>query len=61
MTRWKKDAREFDVSLYRSGNRDGSESLLCRVPKPIVEMLGEPNSIKFQIRSRGIVVTAGEK
>ncbi len=61
MTRYKKDAREFDVSLTKSRNRDGSESLICRVPRIIVETLGEPNSLKFLIKSKNIVVTAGEK
>ena len=57
MTRWKKDATEFAVSLFI----DKSRGSMCVVPKPIVDLLGEPNSIKFQIRGRGIVVTAGEK
>ncbi|WP_428326405.1 hypothetical protein [Nitrosopumilus sp.] len=53
MTRWKKDAKEFSVSL----SNDGSDGLSCRLPKPISEMLGKPEKIKFIIRGKGITVT----
>ncbi len=61
VTRWKKDAKEFHVSLSANNNRDGSQSMTCRVPKPILEILGDPNGLKFLIKNRSIVVTAGEK
>ena len=57
MGRWKKDERKFDMSL----SKDGSGSIICRVPKPILEILGNPNSIKFEILGKKIVVLAGEK
>ena len=61
MTRWKKDAKEFDVSLSRSKNRDGSESLICRIPKPIIESLDSPDSILFKLGKNKISVEAGNK
>ena len=61
MTRWKKDETEFDVSISPSKNKDGSQSLICRIPRPIVESLGSPDSLKFKIKKKGIVVEAGNK
>ncbi len=60
MTRWKKDAKEFVVSLNKSKNRDGSESLICRIPKPIAESLNNPDSLLFKL-GKNIVVTAAKK
>jgi len=57
LTRWKKDEKEFEVKL----SDDGKNSIICRVPKPILEMLGNPESIKFTILGKKIVVVAGEK
>ncbi len=59
MTRWAKDATEFEVSVNNSRNKDGSYSKTCRIPKPIVEMLRDPSSIKFKIKGRNIVIVAG--
>ena len=61
MTRWKKDAKEFDVRLNKSKNKDGSQSKICRVPKPITDRLNNPSSIKFVIEGRKILVKVGEK
>ena len=52
MTRWKKDTTEFLVKL----SFDGRNSTSCRVPKPILEFLGNPNSLKFTIRGKHIEV-----
>lgn len=57
MTRWKKDAKEFIVSL----NDDGSQSVICRLPKPIFEKLGKPKNLKFMIKGKSIVVTGENK
>ncbi|MEC4849003.1 MAG: hypothetical protein RI100_07435 [Nitrosarchaeum sp.] len=57
MTRWKKDEKEFGVSL----NNDKTGSLICRIPKPIVDMLGKPDGIKFLIQGKRIVIVAGDK
>ena len=56
MPRWKKGETVFDVALD-----ENSGSHICRVPKPIVEKLGIPNSIKFVIQGRTIIVKVGEK
>lgn len=57
MTRWKKDEKEFGVSL----NNDNAGSQICRIPKPIVDLLGKPDGIKFLIRGKKITVVAGKK
>ena len=59
--RYAKDAKEFNASLSKSKNRDGSISLICRVPKPIVDRLGSPSNIKFVISGKKIIVEASEK
>jgi hypothetical protein len=56
MPKWKKGETIFDVALDAN-----SGSHICRVPKPIVEKLGIPNSIKFVIEGRKIIVKVGEK
>lgn len=56
MTRWKKDAKEFVVSL----NDDGSQSVICRIPKPILEKLGDPKNLKFMIKGKSIVVVGSD-
>ncbi|MDE1829230.1 MAG: hypothetical protein KGI25_02795 [Thaumarchaeota archaeon] len=52
MTRWKKDEKEFDVKL----TFDGTNSWVCRVPKPILEKLGMPEKIKFVLEGKKIEV-----
>lgn len=54
MTRWKKDTKEFSVKL----TFDGTNSTICRVPKPIIKFLGDPESLKFVIRGKGIIITS---
>jgi len=49
------------MALSSSKNKDGSESLSCRIPKIIVESLGNPNSLRFKLRKNNIVVEAGDK
>lgn len=61
MTRWAKDAKEFDVSLSKSKNRDGSESLICRIPKPIIESLDNPDSLLFKMGKNKVSIEAGNK
>ena len=52
MTRWKKDETEFTVSLFV----DRSRGSMCIVPKPIVDMLGEPDKVTFKIKNNKITV-----
>jgi len=46
MPKWKKDTKEFEVGVNYVENRGYSSS----IPKPIIELLGNPDSIKFVIR-----------
>ena len=49
MTRWKQDETEFEVSVNSLQNRNGSTSEVCRIPKPIIELLDHPSRLKFKI------------
>ncbi|MGH2613451.1 MAG: hypothetical protein ACRDFB_10455 [Rhabdochlamydiaceae bacterium] len=60
--RYSKNAKEFNVSLNKSPNADGSLSFICRIPKPIIKLLGEPTGLKFVVNSsKKIAVEAREK
>ena len=50
MTRWKKDATEFSVSLFI----DKSRGSMCIVPKPIVDLMNSPKKIKFIVKGKRI-------
>ena len=51
MPKWKKDTKEFEVGVNYVENRDASSS----IPKPIIEMLGNPQSIKFVVNDNNEV------
>jgi hypothetical protein len=55
VARWKKDQKEFTVSVTYHQHR-GYQSYL---PKPIMEMLGNPNAIKFIIKNKKVELEAG--
>ncbi|MCE2499133.1 MAG: hypothetical protein J4F28_09185 [Nitrosopumilaceae archaeon] len=58
MPRWAKDKNEFSVRL----NHDERRGCIAIIPKPVVEMLGKPDSITFVVDARGrIRVAAGGK
>ena len=61
MTRWAKDATEFNVVLLRSTNLGGSKTCTCRVPRPIVERLGNPKRLKFRFYGQKVVVEGTDK
>ena len=48
MPKWKKDATEFVVKVGHHETR--GEQIY--IPKPIVEFLGQPDSIKFMIKGK---------
>ena len=52
MTKWKKDAKEFVVSVNYNDAR-GSQ---CNIPKPILEFLGEPDRLKFVISGKSVKI-----
>lgn len=45
MPKWKKDAKEFIVGVNYMKDRGYQSS----IPKPIMDKLGKPNSLKFVI------------
>lgn len=55
MSRWKKGVREFEMNV----NHNGLGSHLCRIPKPIMEKLDYPNTVKFTIKGQKIYFAAG--
>ncbi len=52
MTRWKKDETVFDVNVGYHKTR----GYQVYVPKPIMDLLGEPNVIDFVINGKKIEV-----
>ncbi len=51
MPKWKKDTKEFEVGVNYVEKRGYSSS----IPKPIIEMLGNPESIKFVVNDKNEV------
>lgn len=45
LPKWKKDAKEFTVSV----NYNESRGYQSSIPKPIIDVLGEPDSITFVV------------
>ena len=56
MTRWAKNATVFQVKLHESKNRDTTPSLVCRIPRPVVESLGNPTSLRLYIEDGRVVM-----
>ena len=56
MTRWKKGETEFKVGVNFVETRGYSSS----IPKPVMEALGEPGSIKFVLKGKKVEVVAAE-
>ena len=54
MTKWKKDAKEFIVSVNYNDAR-GSQ---CNIPKPVLEFLENPEKIKFVITEKNVKIKA---
>ena len=54
MPKWKKDATEFTVGV----NYNEIRGYQCSIPKPIMEVLGKPDSITFTIESENVSVTS---
>lgn len=52
MTRWSENQKIFVVKM----SFDGKNSKICRIPKPIVDLLGDPEKIQFKIKGKGIVI-----
>ncbi|MFZ0511138.1 MAG: hypothetical protein WAM14_05995 [Candidatus Nitrosopolaris sp.] len=52
MPKWQKDQKEFIVSISY-GKRRGIQAY---IPKPIIEMLGNPKNMKFLIKGKKIEI-----
>jgi hypothetical protein len=55
--KWKKDAKEFSISVTHHETR-GYQAYL---PKPIMEKLGNPDKIKFVIKNNKIEVESSDE
>lgn len=51
MAKWKKNQTKFSVTIFYD-NRRGS---MINIPKPVLEQLGEPSEIVFEIKKSGNV------
>ena len=61
VTRWKKDAREFTVSLNDVKRSNGTRDRTCRVPGPVAEALGEPRKLRFILRRGRVYVEPADR
>ena len=57
MPKWKKNAKEFTVSINYNENRGYQSS----IPKPIIEALGDPSTVKFIMSGNGIKIVSGDE
>ena len=55
MPKWKKGAKEFVVGVNYVDNRGYSSS----IPKPVMDKLGHPDSLKFVIKDDKTVELSG--
>ena len=58
MTTWAKDATDFTVSVIRNV---ASRTNYSYIPKPVLNLLGDPRYLTFKIRDGQVFVTAGKK
>lgn len=56
MPKWKKDATEFKVGVNYVERRGYSSS----IPKPVIEVLGNPEAIIFVIKGKKVEVAPAE-
>lgn len=52
MPKWKKDAKEFTVSV----NYNEARGYQSSIPKPIMEALGQPESITFLVSGDNVKI-----
>jgi len=57
MPKWKKGETEFKVGVNYVDKRGYSSS----IPKPVIEALGEPESIKFVVKGKKVEVVGAEE
>lgn len=56
MPKWKKNETEFNINVSYHETR-GYQAYL---PRPIMEMLGNPYMVKFIVKNKRIVVESGD-
>jgi hypothetical protein len=56
MAKWREGATEFTVGVGYSENRGHA----CTIPKPVIEVLGDPERITFMIKGKRVEVEAAE-
>ena len=54
MPKWKKDATEFTVNVNHNKIRGYQSS----IPKPVMEILGEPEAITYSVKGKRVEVKA---
>ena len=57
MPKWKEGATEFTVEVGYSENR----GYACTIPKPVIEVLGEPERITFIIKGKRVEIESTEE
>lgn len=53
--KWKKNAREFTVGV----NYNEKRGYQCSIPKPIMEVLGEPETVTFIMDNKQVKIKSG--
>ena len=56
MPKWKKDATEFTVGV----NYHPTRGAACAIPKPITELMGNPDRITFAVKGKRVEVSPAE-
>ena len=56
MPKWKKNASEFLVSINYVEKRGYQSS----IPKPVIDILGKPSTIKFIVKGKKVEIIAGD-
>lgn len=57
LPKWKKDAKEFKVNVNYNDIRGYQSS----IPKPIIDKLGNPESLRFVIKGNKIEIEKASK
>lgn len=56
MPKWKKDATKFDVGVNYNEKRGYQSS----IPKPIIDILGDPTKITFILKGKKVEIISGD-
>jgi hypothetical protein len=57
MPKWRRDATEFPVSINYVEKRGYQSS----IPRPVIDILGKPSTIKFIVKGKKIEIVAGDR